>query len=273
MTHFKKLEQHIPNVKQGYAACFLLLILIASIDYTIGFEMSFSFFYLIPVSLFAWLYGKVKGLIFSLLSAAMWAAVDILGQHHYSKDIYYVWNSCIRMGIFSSTSLLVSLLKEKIDSDPLTGLLNLQAILPALQSTINGFSTHHPFAVGFIDLNKFKEINDKYGHIDGDAALQTVAESLRRHLSQPHAIARIGGDEFLFVLPNTNHITSKKLVENILEDLKLHKQHEWSISISLGIVCCETSTKTAEELIRLADELMYTAKHSQQNNTYKIITL
>lgn len=122
-------------------------------------------------------------------------------------------------------------------------------------------------ALFFIDNNNFKEINDQYGHLAGDAVLQEMAKRLQNSLRQDDFIARLGGDEFAILIRNvskTEHLT--KISENLLKccEQPLHfDQHQIYFSFSIGIASTEQA-HSPEDLITAADSAMYKAKTLQQ---------
>lgn len=122
-------------------------------------------------------------------------------------------------------------------------------------------------ALFFIDNNNFKEINDRYGHLAGDAILQEMARRLKDRLRQDDFIARLGGDEFAILIRNINkteHLA--KISENLLqccEQPLQFEQHEIRFSFSIGIASTEQA-HSPEDLITAADSAMYKAKTLQQ---------
>jgi diguanylate cyclase (GGDEF)-like protein len=127
---------------------------------------------------------------------------------------------------------------------------------------MKGFS-----ALFFIDNNNFKDINDQYGHLAGDAVLQEMANRLKTSLRQDDFIARLGGDEFAILIRNiskTEHLA--KISENLLkccEQPLQFEQHEIHFSFSIGIASTEQA-HSPEDLITAADSAMYKAKTLQQ---------
>jgi len=128
-------------------------------------------------------------------------------------------------------------------------------------------------AVMFIDLDKFKFVNDSLGHVAGDKLLQALASRLRSCLREVDTLARMGGDEFVLLLPNINEASDATLIaEKILVALQekfVIGDHELFASVSIGIALYPDDANTSENLIKRADIAMYHAK-SQGRNNYQL---
>jgi len=122
------------------------------------------------------------------------------------------------------------------------------------------------FSLLFIDLDKFKPVNDTYGHGVGDQLLIQVAERLRKRVRTSDTIARIGGDEFLILLEQTNDVGNARIIANeILESLSQVfdiEEHKVRISCSIGIAIYPTHGGTLDQLITASDHAMYAVKES-----------
>jgi diguanylate cyclase (GGDEF)-like protein len=125
-------------------------------------------------------------------------------------------------------------------------------------------------AVLFCDLDGFKSINDSMGHQAGDAVLKTIGERLLNSVRSNDTVARIGGDEFVFVLPEIESVEQVGLVaQKILQTLRQHvliDGHAIQLSGSLGISIYPFDGETSEQLIKNADAAMYWAKESGKNH-------
>jgi diguanylate cyclase (GGDEF)-like protein len=149
--------------------------------------------------------------------------------------------------------------------DALTGLANRNSFLDNLRRMISYAARHQKrAAVLFLDLDRFKSINDTLGHPVGDELLKVVAERLGRSLRQTDLVARLGGDEFLIALPDLEreHDAARvatKLV-NVLSQPSQLGEREYRISASVGIALFPRDGTDADVLIRNADTAMYHAK-------------
>jgi len=125
-------------------------------------------------------------------------------------------------------------------------------------------------AVMFLDLDRFKTINDTLGHTLGDKLLQGVARRLRSALRRGDTVARWGGDEFTILLPQVNHVEEvtevAQRILRALEDVFCLEEHELYISASLGIALLDEDSHDAETLVQHADTALYYAKDLGRNN-------
>ncbi|KMS54899.1 diguanylate cyclase [Novosphingobium barchaimii LL02] len=149
--------------------------------------------------------------------------------------------------------------------DPLTDLPNRTLFSDRLgQACARARRSGDPFAVVMIDLDRFKEINDSFGHAAGDAVLIAIGRRLREHLREVDTIARLGGDEFAVLLQNVDGEESAlavaaKLTELIAQPI-VHGERMLHVGASLGIALCPLLGFAPEELLGAADEAMYEAK-------------
>jgi diguanylate cyclase (GGDEF)-like protein len=152
----------------------------------------------------------------------------------------------------------------------LTGLPN-RAQLDFRVEELFSFSTHHnsEIAVMFLDLDHFKDINDSLGHNIGDRLLIEVSKKLQSVLRPEDIIARFGGDEFLFLLPNISNLSASQIAQKLLHvitDTFSIDEHKLNISGSMGISLFPTDGSDFETLYKNADTAMYRAKKDGRNN-------
>jgi diguanylate cyclase (GGDEF)-like protein len=152
--------------------------------------------------------------------------------------------------------------------DPLTGLPNRRAVLEALnQQSAQAVRAELPFSLLIMDLDYFKRVNDHYGHQAGDAVLHHVAAIIKKRLRAQDIAGRLGGEEFLVMLPNTPpegalHIAEALRLALAAEPTFFHGQ-EIGITISIGLFGTDRllSDQTPDKMIRTADAALYRAKH------------
>ena len=151
--------------------------------------------------------------------------------------------------------------------DSLTGLPNRALLFDRLTHAINQSKRYnHELAVLFIDLDRFKFVNDTMGHEAGDVVLKTVARRIRECLRESDTVARLGGDEFIALVTNLEHAVSaatvaRKIVESVSQPIMIGSNGA-SVSPSIGIALFPDDAVGADELMRLSDAAMYQAKQS-----------
>lgn len=184
-------------------------------------------------------------------------------------------------GLLISVSRDISDLKQAQEQiihnalhDALTGLPNRILFLERLELAINRAlrdQTYH-YAVLFLDLDRFKVINDSLGHGIGDQLLLEIAERLQTHIRKIDLVSRLGGDEFVILLEKIDGVeTVTQIAERILESCKTPltiEGHKIFTSISIGIVIGHQGYHHASDLLRDADIAMYRAKQ-KEHNSYK----
>jgi diguanylate cyclase (GGDEF)-like protein len=130
-----------------------------------------------------------------------------------------------------------------------------------------------PLSLLFVDLDKFKQVNDTYGHMHGSRLLREVAHLLRRGLRAVDLVARYGGDEFVALLPDTEPATAYLLAERLRGQIEAYVYRgdpdlTIKITCSIGVASFPDEAKTKEELVRFADQAMYRAKGARRNFVY-----
>jgi diguanylate cyclase (GGDEF)-like protein/PAS domain S-box-containing protein len=152
-------------------------------------------------------------------------------------------------------------LRYKARHDPLTGLMNRAALIEAVEHHTVGAVAADTISVLFVDLDGFKEVNDAFGHETGDAVLVEAAQRIVGAVPA-HALAgRLGGDEFLVVLPATTNSSASAIAGRIIAAL----DQPWPIptchvGASIGVATTGARREAAEDILRRADEAMYDAK-------------
>jgi diguanylate cyclase (GGDEF)-like protein len=163
-------------------------------------------------------------------------------------------------------------LEQMVVSDPLTGLHNRRFLMDRLKQELQRCDRHgEPLAFAMIDLDGFKPINDRFGHVFGDKVLKAVGSAIARCVRISDVAARYGGDEFAVVLPQTPPEGSMRVCERILRtisELQVKDEHgnASSVTASLGLAYYPADdVETPEDLIHSADGALYGAKRSGKN--------
>ena len=153
---------------------------------------------------------------------------------------------------------------NKIDYilDSLTGTISRKYILDFVKSLI---IEKTPFTMAILDLDNFKEINDNYGHLEGDNALMMLAESIKEVVDKIYGFsARYGGDEFIIAIKDNNENYDEYEVIRKIDDLVKAKcillKKSYDITVAFGCVRCSDATINAETYIKEADDRLYINK-------------
>jgi len=163
---------------------------------------------------------------------------------------------------------------QQANFDSLTRLPNRQMFQYRLEQEV--FSSHRAgarFALMFIDLDEFKDINDTIGHAQGDHLLKEASQRLQSCVRKTDLVARLGGDEFIVLLSQIKGLAvvdqiARKILESILQPFNLSAQPSY-VSASIGIACFPEDGESPAELLRHADQAMYAAKAAGRNRAMR----
>lgn len=156
-------------------------------------------------------------------------------------------------------------LDELAHTDELTGLPNRRHLMQEAQLEVERARRYDlPLCLAVLDLDHFKQINDKFGHAVGDDVLRQFAQLCKRLLRQTDVMGRIGGEEFVLLLPHTRLAVASQILERLRHDFR---QLEWpqlankhQPTVSVGLTTLTSSDSSLAELMRRADEALYAAK-------------
>jgi diguanylate cyclase (GGDEF)-like protein/PAS domain S-box-containing protein len=156
--------------------------------------------------------------------------------------------------------------------DSLTGLANRSLFINLLRQSVSRSDRHeHTMALMFLDLDRFKQVNDSLGHEAGDLLLQQVSQRLRAYTRDGDTVSRLGGDEFTVILEEIDSesrapaIVAQKLIDGLKEPFVI-KGHDVFVGASIGIALYPGSANSIESLLKCADMAMYQAKAKGRNN-------
>lgn len=158
-------------------------------------------------------------------------------------------------------------LDRQARSDPLTGVLNRRGLEERLRLAVAAARRgHRPLAVAMLDADYFKRVNDQFGHEIGDAVLRRLADTLKSRLRTSDAVARLGGEEFIAVLPDTDQAGALALAESLRAAVEAHVDPLYgSITVSIGVAVGLGPETDGAVLLRCADEALYRAKAGGRN--------
>lgn len=152
-------------------------------------------------------------------------------------------------------------------TDALTGLVNRRYLTARLEEEIRRSQRHgYPLSFLMIDVDYFKNYNDKFGHQAGDDALKIVANSLTAALRGADVAARFGGEEFSILLPQTTQSEARAIAERIRKRVETTIFPHDKITVSIGVASFSQRLETLEALVKAADDALYEAKRAGRNN-------
>lgn len=253
----------------------LLVTAIGYVHVLTGLAYEFHAFFIVPILAVSWFLGPRFGYALALLVAIEWFLADRMLAVGQSSLPPLLFNTVVRLAIFAGGAWMVgsirnTLLRESrlAREDALTKLPNRREFLGrGHQAFAQAQRQGAPFAAVYIDLDRFKEVNDTLGHEIGDRLLKSVAATMRAQVRASDAPGRLGGDEFAVLLPNMKADTVQAYVEKLRRALLDAMQVEqWPVTFSIGVASYRTAPQDFGALLKQADELMYEVKRGSRDS-------
>ena len=250
------------------------LLTVAWLDYLSGVELRVYPLYYFPVAFAAWHLGRTWTGGAAVLSTLAWLASNYSAGLRYSSDAIWVFNASMHGISFLVVGLLIAQLKillsherELSRRDALTGLLNARAFHEEAHRVLaDARRKRRALTMTYIDVDDFKAVNDRRGHHGGDEVLRAFADAIRHSTRLTDVAARMGGDEFAILLPETGGPEARLPLERLRAVLaQTFGTGSGAVTASIGAVAFEAAPGSVEEMIRLADQRMYVAKASGKN--------
>jgi diguanylate cyclase (GGDEF)-like protein len=248
----------------------LLLGAFAVFDYVTGYEINLSIFYLVPVIFLTWFVSRRAGIVMATLAIGLWAVVEFASGLRYSHSFYPVWNGAVRLTFFLIVVQLVHIMKdarareaELARTDSLTGVANGRSFSDRAEFELAILRrTKHPLTMAYVDLDRFKHVNDTLGHTEGDRLLRAAAHAIQSRLRATDLVARLGGDEFGILLPDTDRHAAPAAIAAISEAVREVVDGSWDAGCTIGAMTFEMAPESVDFMVRSADELMYRGKRT-----------
>lgn len=258
------------------------LVFTTAVIWVVADEFRMIWYYILMVCAYL-LLGALAGLLMTLVSVATIMVIKFGGLSPISDNALVTFSLSLLVAS-AITYALVALnrnyldqltaknrqLEQQANLDPLTGVWNSRAYY---QFTERLFSlakrSGTPCATLFIDLDHFKDINDRHGHETGDRALQMVAACLARNVRKSDLLARIGGEEFVVFLPDTDSAGARELADKLrtaIGQLPAYAGAQAApLTISIGVAQCTPADADLFAMQHRADQAMYLAKRHGRN--------
>ncbi len=246
----------------------------AATDAMTGLPVGYALVYLLPVSLAAWRL-RPWAVALTVGSAALAPMLEIVLGLNRHGWVELVVGAAVRVATLTIVVLLVRALHGSLERerrlallDPLTGVANRRAFRAAADSEIERARRYgHPLSVLFADIDDFKAVNDSFGHDAGDEVLVAVAKSLSNSVRANDVVARVGGDEFVVLLPETGEAGAHQVASVVDRVTNRIGGQGRPISVSVGAVTFRYPPADVAELVRRSDDAMYAAKRAGKGRT------
>lgn len=195
-----------------------------------------------------WFEGRIQPLLAPINNerAVVWVACNITRRHQLEAKL--------------------QLLSE---TDELTGAYNRRKLLDALTLALMHFQERQaPTAVVLMDIDYFKSINDRFGHVAGDEVLRGIAHHAMAHLREGDLFARFGGEEFALLLPNTSLVAAELITERLRLSIAASdflSGANLTVTVSMGLSLIQPQDQSIESILHRADDALYKAKRNGRN--------
>jgi diguanylate cyclase (GGDEF)-like protein len=243
---------------------------------------------IVAVSGSVYFYSSVKSNI-GTLDAGLTLIHDVLSQRGFGDTLGTAVSNLNSLAMIQITTFLITVVAllfllwfvfrlytiAELNSfiDPLTELYNRRAVMIGLRKEIERAERfEHSLSIAVLDIDHFKQYNDLHGHKEGDKALRAVAKTIDKSLRETDLVGRIGGEEFLIVLPETNRAKALEVCERIRSNVERKKfafeedmpKHQLTVSIGVAEFNDKTS-KSETDVFESADKQLYVAKLAGRN--------
>jgi diguanylate cyclase (GGDEF)-like protein len=245
------------------------VVLVALLDYRTGVELRVFPLYFLPVLAVSLRLGRGPGLAAAALCAVAWEASNVLAGMRDSRPGITAGNLLVMSVAFAAVAFLGAAQRRWLEreralsrTDSLTGLLNGRGFYEAAAAELARSTRYrHPLTVACIGLDGFKAVNDRLGHARGDALLVAAARALRRACRSTDLVARMGGDEFVVLLPETGRESAQAALEKLRDRVKDASLDAGAkVTASIGAVSFPRAPLDVEALVHEADRAMDAAK-------------
>ena len=248
---------------------------IALADFNSSPDARFGFLYLLPIVAAGWWSRRLFALICAALAAAA-VLVNDASSGSAGAGAVFMWNEFTRATTFAAAAIVSHNLRRSRDRlvqereeafelairDPLTGVYNLHFMREQLELLHRvAASYRRAYSVIALDLDGLKEVNDRFGHQAGDRALREFADDLRDCIRAEDIPVRIGGDEFVVILPDTTAQAAVPLAERVVAAVHARAAAPESVAgVSAGVATWRPG-RTVDQVLAAADRLLYASKH------------
>jgi diguanylate cyclase (GGDEF)-like protein len=239
------------------------------LDRASGTQLSLAALYLGPVALIAWFFGRTPGRLWCVVVVAASALAEATTPQTDIPHTIVAWNatavlmlSLVVVEVLARLHRAIETERDLARTDALTGVANTRAFKELAAAELERARRYgRTFTLATLDLDNFKSVNDTLGHAAGDRLIHDVGQAIRRRLRRVDIVARIGGDEFVVLLPETTAASAAIALAHVQESLQtVAGGYGPEVRASFGSVTFVSAPGTVEEMLQLADVAMYQAK-------------
>ncbi len=247
---------------------------IAYLHLVSGLGYEFQLFFSVPVLLVTWYAGARAGLGIVGLVVVLWFVADYWLIGDSADPLPLLFNTAARLAVNLVTVWLLANLRQALiretqlaREDPLTGLTNRREFSERGRRALAQAARQRiPFSAVFIDLDRFKEVNDRLGHKAGDAVLCSVASELQRQVRFGDIVGRLGGDEFAMLLPGMDNDGADRSIRALRQHLQsAMRDGKWPVTFSIGVASYRVAPTDLDSVLAMADSLMYEVKNANRD--------
>lgn len=270
-----RFERAFERTTTAVASSVVLFAFIFVLDLITNAELAFSLFYVIPIALLVWFVNVPAAAVASLIGTLLGLSLDLRSDVVPSHSIVPFWSALSSIALYVATILVLAALRSALRreqglarTDALTGVSNHRHFREIAEMELTRSARYkHPFTVVYIDVDDFKDLNDRLGHVVGDEVLKGIASAIHETARTSDVVARLGGDEFGVLLPETeNEGTARFLVRLKTHLFAILERFEFTVTVSVGAVTFMQVPASVDAMIAAADEVMYEVKRAGKND-------
>ena len=284
------MERVMRFVVYGMAACFVSLVVAPESTYSTLYQAANVLALIAVVSIVvATVVATLRGSRAARFVLFAWMPMVIIAGLSAAQFLFGLWSSVSFASSYLGTTALAGITlalaladqtwhrqreldaaRHAAQTDALSGALNRRALETRLAAAFEDARRHHePMSLLFLDLDHFKDINDRYGHAIGDRCLRAIIEPIQAELRATDVVGRWGGEEFLVLLPGASASDARRVAERIRERIaQIEVESEGgpvSFTTSVGVGCRVAGMYAPDELVAAADRALYGAKRAGRN--------
>jgi diguanylate cyclase (GGDEF)-like protein len=247
----------------------LLVSAIAGLDYLTGTALSVDLLYVLAVMAVTWVGCRRHAVLVAVLAAVEGLAAESASGGGWVLTLPAVWNALTDLVVLTLVAVLLDSLHRSLEHqrhlatvDPLTGALNRRAFeIAAERERLRAARHGTALSLAYLDVDHFKSANDRLGHHAGDKVLEEVAAAMGQAVRGTDLFARVGGDEFVLLLPETDAREAMTVVQRVrAAAASAARAAGYPAALSAGIATFRFPPESVDAMLAAADNLLYKAK-------------